>query len=264
MEANETAQHRNLPSFAHEVRGEGDAPWLTFVPGIGNDREFWAPQADAISRYRKLLFDPWGHGASPAPPTECKFEDVVEGLVRLLDRLEIPRTSVVGLGFGGSVALATAASHSDRVERVVACCCRPRQPDDRRQFWRDRHAKAEQVGMAAMADITVERWLNAEFRAAHSEVDTLLREMFRRTTLAGYAAYTGAFAEMDFTERLSAVVAPTLLLAGELDKGGGPPEDMRQTAGAIPGARFEVVRGAGHIINYEAPDTVRQLIEEFL
>ncbi len=159
---------RRLPPLAAIVGGRPDGPWVTFVPGIGNDASFWADQADALaSGFGVLRFEPWGCGDSADPPDDLTIDDVADGVVALWDALGLRTSSVVGLGFGGSVALDVALRHPDRVERVVACCCRARQPDDRRGFWRGRQARAEAEGLGTLADDTVDRWLSPEFRASN-------------------------------------------------------------------------------------------------
>ena len=256
---------RSLPALSSQIRGKAGAPVATFVPGIGNDSAFWADQAEQlVDDFRVLTFDPWGSAASPPPPEDCRFKDVIDGLIAVLDGHQIERTALVGLGFGGSVALATAIDYPGRISSVVACCCRPRQPDDRRDFWRDRQTKAAEIGLAKLADITVDRWLSKEFRNARPDVDSELRTMFNRMSVEGYQAYVGAFIEMDFTARLGELTVPTLLVAAENDHGGGPPADMHAMAEAIPGARFETIQGAGHIVNYEAPDALATLLADFL
>lgn len=254
-----------LPSLTHHVAGPSGAPWLTFIPGIGNDATFWQVQANALSgTHRVLTFDPWGHGNSPPPPADCRFQDVVDGVVQLWDRHGVACSSVVGLGFGGSVALALGLDAPKRVERIVACCCRPRQPDDRRDFWRQRREAVLTQGIDQLADVTVDRWLSAEVRAQHPEIDSRLRAMMKRTTVEGYRAYVGAFIEMDLEPRLPQLSAPTLLIAAEHDHGGGPVDDMRAMAARIPGAALQVVAGSGHICNHEAPDELNALLRGFL
>ena len=255
---------KTLPTFHHIIQGPEGAPWLTFIPGIGNDASFWAQQAEALSgQFRVLSFDPWGHGDSPQPPADCRFADILAGVVALWDGLGIQRSGVVGLGFGGSLALALGIEHPERVERIAAFCCRPRQPDDRRDFWRGRLVAVEQQGIDRMADITVDRWLSEAFRAAHPEVDQRLRRMMKRTSLDGYLAYVGAFIEMDFSERFKYLAVPTLLVAAEHDHGGGPVPAMREMAAENPCTRLEVIEGVGHICNHEAPQAVERLLASF-
>jgi len=257
--------NRTLPTLSHHVAGPAGAPWLTFIPGIGNDATFWGAQAHALSdAFRVLTFDPWGHGDSPAPPADCSFQDIVDSVVQLWDRLGIERSHVAGLGFGGSLTLALGLAQPQRVDRLVACCCRPKQPEDRRDFWRARREAALTQGMDKLADATIDRWLGAAFRAGHPDVDANLRAMMKRTSVEGYRAYVRAFIEMDFEARLPNVAAPTLLVAAELDHGGGPVEDMRQMAACIQGARLEVVPGSGHICTHEAPERVTALLRAFL
>jgi 3-oxoadipate enol-lactonase len=254
-----------LPLFAYEVQGAEGAPWITFVPGIGNDRSFWSLQAEALSNsFRVLRFDPWGHGDSPEPPRPCRFEDIVAGVTALWDHLGIARSHVAGLGFGGSVALALALDHPARVDRVVACCCRPRQPEDRRAFWLERQTGAAEIGIVAITKLTVDRWLSEDFRTANPRIDAALRAAMNRTTLAGYQAYTGAFAEMDFADRLGTIDRPVQLIAAEHDHGGGPVPAMEAMAAAIPDASLQVIRGCGHICVAEAPDAVSAIIRTFL
>ncbi|MBB1606091.1 MULTISPECIES: alpha/beta fold hydrolase [unclassified Pseudomonas] len=253
-----------LPTFHYLVEGPEGAPWLTFIPGIGNDASFWEEQAHVLaSRFRVLRFDPWGHGRSPQPPEACRFADILAGIVQLWDELDIPRSHVVGLGFGGSQALALGLDHPRRIGRIAAFCCRPRQPDDRRDFWRARCQAARDQGIARLADVTVDRWLRPEFRLAHPEVDERLRRMMKATSLAGYLAYVEAFIEMDFSARFAELAVPTLLVAAEHDHGGGPVEAMREMAACNPHTRLAVLEGAGHIVNHEAPRQVQRLLDDF-
>jgi 3-oxoadipate enol-lactonase len=77
-------------------------------------------------------------------------------------------------------------------------------------------------------------------------------------------AHVGGVIDMDFTARLGEMQVPTLLAAAEKDRGGGPPDDMQAKAAAIPGARFDLVKDAGHIVNYEAPDVLAACAADFL
>jgi 3-oxoadipate enol-lactonase len=254
-----------LPHLESIVAGPDGAPWVTFIPGIGNDASFWQRQATGLSdECRTLRFDPWGCGASDAPPPNLTIESAVDGIVALWDSLGVERSSVVGLGFGGSTAMYLAIRYPERVERVVGCCCRPRQPHDRRQFWRDRQVFVRERGIEALADMTIERWLRPELRAARPEVAADLRAGILRTSVDGYCAFAAAFAEMDFEDRLGELVAPALLVAAEHDHGGGPVDAMQALCDALPNARLNVIDDCGHICTHEHPEQVAALLQGFL
>jgi pimeloyl-ACP methyl ester carboxylesterase len=66
----------------------------------------------------------------------------------------------------------------------------------------------------------------------------------------------------DTTESLSKISVPTLVLAGEKDAL-TPPEMSRAMAARIPGARCEIITGAGHLSNLDRPDEFNKLLLEF-
>jgi pimeloyl-ACP methyl ester carboxylesterase len=79
--------------------------------------------------------------------------------------------------------------------------------------------------------------------------------MFTGTNPAGYAGCAEAIAAMDQRESISAITAPTLVIAGA-DDPSTPPWHGAQLAHTIPGAAFTVVRGAAHLVNYQDPGPV--------
>ena len=62
---------------------------------------------------------------------------------------------------------------------------------------------------------------------------------------------------------LEDIVIPTLVLVGEEDLL-TPIGDAEIIAGAIPSARLEVIRGAGHLSNLEQPQAFNAALLEFL
>lgn len=255
----------SLPQLNYNVQGADHAPVLTFIPGIGNDLSFWQKHAEILSQvFRVITFDPWGHNLSPLPPEECSFNTILDGVIQLWDHLGVSQSDVVGLGFGGSMSLALGLHYPERVNRIVACCCRPRQPDNRHDFWRQRRDIAKREGLENLGNITVERWLSEDFRHHNPEVDQLLKDMIHRTTVEGYCAYVEAFIEMDFSQQLDQIQQPVLLLAAEHDHGGGPVDDMKLMAEQMPNAKIEIIQGSGHICNFEAPDQLTQHLNTFL
>ena len=56
---------------------------------------------------------------------------------------------------------------------------------------------------------------------------------------------------------------PTLCIVGDQD-GSTPPDLVRSLADLIPGARFEIIRDAGHIPCVEQPDALVALIRDFV
>jgi len=69
--------------------------------------------------------------------------------------------------------------------------------------------------------------------------------------------------QFDLRGRLSAIQAPTLVIAGELDRLFSPEQGL-EISREIPESRFAMIRGAGHISNLDSPDQFNELLLEFL
>ena len=72
-----------------------------------------------------------------------------------------------------------------------------------------------------------------------------------------------AMAAIDTLPRLGCVRAPTLCLAGELDKS-SPPEIVKEMTAAIPGARYAELKGAPHMLFLEQPEATARVVGDFL
>jgi 3-oxoadipate enol-lactonase len=87
--------------------------------------------------------------------------------------------------------------------------------------------------------------------------------MVAGTSDEGYAGCCAALTVWDHRDRLPAITAPTLVVAGEHDQATPVEPHARTIAAGVPGARLEVVPGA-HLANIESADAVTALLVEHL
>ena len=239
--------------------GPREAPAVVFAHAVGTSLAMWAPQSAALSgEFRVIRYDHRGHGASPVPPGPYRIEDLGRDLVGLLDLLDLERASVCGLSLGAMVGLWIAEHEPARVDRLVGCCvvARPASP----QAWADRAAKVRRDGIAAIADLVVERW---GYTGRDARIERIVREALLATPAEGYAACCDAIERLDLEPDLARVRAPTLLVAGD-DDPAAPAAEADRLAAAIPGARVRIVQGAAHLANIERPGEVTAAIAEHL
>ncbi len=94
---------------------------IVMVHGLGANLGFW--YASAVEHFRRFgrvtLFDLPGHGDSAMPETGYSPRALAGVLRELLDHLGIERAHLVAHSFGGSVALAFAVAHPERVKSLV-------------------------------------------------------------------------------------------------------------------------------------------------
>ena len=209
---------------------------------------------------RVVALDFRGHGLSEHRDS-YGYADYEDDVTWLLDRLELDDVTVAGHSLGGYVAL-LAASRSDRIGRVLAIDVKSDWTDEDAAFAErsrgatqrvepDRDALltrlAKSVSPAALSADELE--LLAE--RAIEPLDGGWRFRWDRRVLATEPVDPYAF--------LGSVRCQAHVLAGS-ESHVMPPDSARRFAEAIPEGTAEIVDGAGHHVELEAPDLVAERI----
>jgi pimeloyl-ACP methyl ester carboxylesterase len=100
--------------------GERTAPPILLLHDApGSSAQLHDQMAECASDFFVVAPDLPGSGESPAFTALAAVADYTEELIALLDYLDLPRTDVLGLGFGAAVALDLAHRHPSRVKRLA-------------------------------------------------------------------------------------------------------------------------------------------------
>ncbi len=254
----------NLNGLRSHVAVEGDPAGLpvVFANALGTDFRVWNRLLPLLPQGLKLIrYDMRGHGLTDAPDGDYWMGDLVADAAALMERLEARGALFVGLSLGGVVAQGLAAERPDLVRALVLSNTAPKIGTE--DTWRARMAEIRAGGIEAVADVVLERWFTRRFRTERADDLAGWRAMLTRTPVAGYLGCCAALAGTDLRDSTAGLTQPTLVLAGDAD-GSTPPDLVREVADSIVGARFELIRGAGHIPNVEKPEAVAALIATFM
>ena len=192
-------------------------------------------------------------------PDKNEIADYAHDLAALLDAFGVGRATIVGLSIGGLIAQEFYRQNPERVAALVLCDTAAKIGTD--EVWDERIAAVERGGIEALADATLQRWFTAHFRAARSTELAGMRAMLTRTPKQGYLAACGALKRADLRPYAGQIQAPTLCVVGDED-GSTPVALVKETSEMIPGSRFEIIEGAGHLPNVEKPQIVAGLVAE--
>ena len=237
-------------------------PTIVFSNSLGTDSRIWRDVVvRLIGEAGIVLYDKRGHGLSDLGETPYAMDDHVGDLAALLDYLGGRPAIICGLSVGGLIAQGLALSRPNFVSGLILCDTGMVIGDE--SVWRPRIDAIEAGGMEAITDSTMERWFTASFRETRRDELALYTNMLRRQPAEGYIGTAAAILGADFRERTPSIDVPTLCLVGEDDRA-TPPSLVAELAKAIRGARYEIIKNAGHLPCIEQPETMAEIIKAFL
>lgn len=245
-----------------ECSGEGSP--LLLLHGIGSASRSMRSLAERLAiRHRVIAWDAPGYAGSVDPTAPPGMDGYARAALAVARRSGGVPVHIVGVSWGGVIATRAALLEPSSVRSLVLIDS-------------TRGSGADPVKAAGM--LTRARQLATdgadEFAATRAPgllsdgaslalVEEVRRTMATSIRLPGYGWAAESMAETDHTAGLAAIGSPTLVIVGIEDRV-TPPEESRTIAESIPGARLELVAGAGHLSNQERPDAVAALILGFL
>lgn len=246
----------------HVEAGRGEP--VVLVHAIGCDHRMWDSLAAAlVPGFRVVRVDVRGHGVSPVPEGEYSLDGLADDVLAVLDELGIDKAHWVGLSMGGMIGQAFALAHPQRLGRLVLANTTSAYGADGPKMWEARMKAVREGGMAAIAELVMQRYFSNEFRERHPEIVARVKERVLTTPAKGYIACCAAIRDLDFTSRLGAIHARTLVIAGGKDAG-TPPAMSEEIVKRIPGSRLAVLPEAAHLSAVEAPGAFDALVRDFL
>lgn len=251
------------PQLHVVLQGEGAGVPVVFSHALGLDLHLWdGLAAELSSQHPTLRYDHRGHGHSARPAGPYRLDELVDDAARLIREWGRGPVLFVGLSLGGMVAQGLALRHPELLRGLVLAHTVGRYPPAAQVAWDERIAAVNAGGMAAVAEAVTQRYLHAEFRATEPAATQALREQLLSQDPQSYVACCAAVQTVDTLDGLGALRCPTLVIAGQLDKG-ATPEMAAAIAERIPGARLELLAGASHLGPLEQATAFTDLVRTF-
>jgi len=254
------------PQLHIAVQGpaQADAAPVVLAHALGLDLSMWDELAAHLAATRSVLrYDQRGHGASAVPQGPYRLDDLVDDTARIIREWGRGPVVFIGLSMGGMVGQGLAIRHPELVKGVVLANTTAQYPEAAQAMWAQRIAAVEQGGLEAIAEMAMERYFTAAFRAQQPDAAAAQRATLLRTNAAGYVASCRAVAAVDWLDQLARIACPTLVIAGAHDIG-APPAMAQAIAERVRGAELVTLADASHISVIEQPAPFAAAVDAFL
>ena len=226
--------------------------WLTHLDFEWGS-PIWRHWYAALSLHHRLVrYDERGNGMSQRDVPDVSFDTWVRDLETVVDAAGLDRFPLLGISRGGSIAIAYAVKHPERVTHLVLYGAfatglnpvgTPRELEARSAL-----VSLMRLGWGLNNPAFCKMFTCRFIPEATSEHEQWLDELQRVSTSPENAArLMERDDDIDVRPLLSQVKAPTLVIHCDRDRA-VPAEDGRLLAAGIPGARYVSLPGANHLM----------------
>ena len=257
-----TVELPNGLRMAYVEAGNPAGQPLLLLHGYTDTSRSWSLVVPHLSKYRLLMPDQRGHGATGAP--ECCYgpTQLADDARLFLDAMGVRQAAVIGHSGGSMAAMALAAEHPKRVTKLVLIGSTGLVPlkrgdwlldnvmamtfpiDRNSQFMRDWHPANQPTPVDP-----------AFANAAMDELVVIKPHVWR--------SFLRELVGLPVARHSADVTADVLVLSGEKDPL-FPLEHHRALVKAFPGSQERVFAGLGHNFHWEQPQAVAAAIDAFI
>jgi pimeloyl-ACP methyl ester carboxylesterase len=225
---------------------------LVLVPGLNCTPALFAAQIAALGSDCDILL------------ADNSRDETMAGIARRLLAAAQGRFALAGLSMGGYIALEAMHQAPERVTRLALLDTNAVADGPER-----REARAKQIALAGegrFREVVDEMWPRMVHpdRLSDQELRRIYDQMAEETGPEAFVRQLRSImGRRDSRPMLPSIRVPTLVLVGDEDRL-TPPEQSREMAALIPGARLVVVPGSGHLSTLERPDEVGAALRDWL
>ena len=242
-----------------DEQGGGDMS-LVFLDYWGGSSRTWRHVVAALPEwYRTIAIDHRGWGESDAPATGYALSDLADDAQGVVDALNLKRYMLIGHSMGGKVASSMASRRPDGLIGLVLVAPSPPQPlaipAEAREAMAAAYSTRDSVGTA------IDQMLTAKVLSTEDR-EQVIEDSLRGAPHAK-AAWPRSTSFEDITRDVAAINAPTIVVAGELDRVDSV--DLLK-ADCCPNSsrRPDVLPGIGDLSPLESPLELARVIGDFV
>ena len=264
------------PSFVELAGGEcvpvidvGEGPAIVLVPGLNGDSQVFRHQIATLAQSYRVVAPNLRAGFDGV---ERRFDQFADDVATVLDALEIPSATLLGLSFGGAICMRFATRYPDRTDALILTNTLAR-------------LDLSHVGLNRTLLIPVARWTSRflpvplmrrvadvwgkwgvwvyDPSPGNDRIVDYELEVPVRIPMSVGGLRLETFRECDLRPELERIDVPALVIAGASDSY-TPNAWQREIAELLPNATYVEIAYGGHLSLISHAETFNEVVLEWL
>lgn len=256
-------------SVYYTIDGSAKSPTLVILNGIMMSTKSWDPFIDDFkAHFQVLRLDMLDQGQSSKMTENYTQAIQVEMLLALLDELDLAKVHLLGISYGGSIALQFAAQHQERIDKLLLFNIVAYTSPWLKAIGDGWNAVAKTRDGNAYYHITIPFIYSPQFYT--SRIDWMEARKKLLVPLFSDASFLEAMIRLtisaethDVRDRLSSVQTKTLVVSGSEDYL-TPPFEQAYVVSKMSKATHITFEDTGHASMYEQPTLFVSTVLGFL
>ena len=270
MTIRDFAQTTDGLKLRYEIRGAGEP--VALIMGFSGSGRGWGESFLKLmeSRFKIFMIDNRGTGESDHPDTEYTLAQMAADVAAVLDHAKTPRAHIFGISMGGMIAQGFALAYPARTRGLVLGCTNcgsshsiSAAPEVLANLMPVPGMDPAEQALRAFSVACGKAFLNSE--AGQATLKQAIAEMgnYPVTPMHTFMRQGQAIGGFDSFARLGEIKSPTLIIHGD-DDSIVPYQNAEVLHGAITGSRVHILKAAGHMFFWEAPEETVRVAGDFL
>lgn len=252
-----------LQLFSRKI---GQGPPLIILHGLFGSSDNWQTFAKMVSdRYQVITLDLRNHGLSPQTE-EFDYDLMSEDLFQFVREHQLSSFYLMGHSMGGKTAATFALKYPQLVSKLVLLdiAMKSYPPHHEIYFEAMRSLDFDTIKTRNEADTWLQKWITSvpvrQFILKNLVRDDAGRFRWRFNLESLYKNYSAINIAI---EHSTPFTSPTLLVSGEYSNYIAT-EDIDEMRKLFPDLTYKIVAQAGHWIHADQPESLKQIVLEFL
>ncbi len=270
MAIRDFAQTKDGLKLRYEIRGAVEP--VALIMGFSASGRGWGEPFLKLmeSQFKIFVIDNRGTGESDKPDAPWTMDDMAADIACVLDHANTPRAHIFGISMGGMIAQTFALNYPSRTRGLVLGCTNcgaskgiAAPPEAVAALMPTPGIPAEEQARRAFAVACGKAFLDSA--RGQAILDREIAEMgnYPATPVHTFARQFGAISGFDSFARLGEIKSPTLIIHGD-DDSIVPHKNAEILHGAIAGSKVHILKTAGHMFFWEAPEESVSVAADFL